>query len=222
MAVMTLAEKLNRLKNDYDPKRESAEKFLMSLVFANDENFDIKEKYGLTLRPKDWIILTIDTKELEKRLAQANSLGFGKAYEQNPSYLKQPVEDVTKRMSTLDALAIPYVDDQGRYQQVLFSKRVFDYITSRAKNNKPLLGEEKEELASDGPSVEEYAARLIEEFNLFNDSEEIKNKIKYLEISNESTASILFQVFRDYADNEEYLINKIDELINQYKKELGR
>ena len=220
MAEMTLVEKLDKV--NYNPNLGPAEKFLVSLDKANDENFAIKEKYGLVLRPKDWIILTIDPKELEKRLAQAKSLGFVKAYEQNPSFLKQKIEDVTKRMSTLDALGISYIDENGKYLQIVFSKRAFDYITSRAKNNRPLLGEEKEELASDGPSVRKYAERLIEEFNLLNNSEEIRNKVKYLEISQETPANILFQVFRGYADNEEYLLNKIDELIDQYKKELGR
>jgi hypothetical protein len=213
---MTLAEKYSRVKDDFDITKESPEKHLEALNLAYDENFDTKDEYGLKMRPKDWVALTIEPAEFKKTLAQGKALGFGEAYEQNPSFMKQNVEKVIKRISALDANHIPYINAKGKYQSTLFSERAFNYVLSQqSQESKPLLEESNNDLfSSNHHSITDYAERLIETFNLTPNAQAIYEKLASIQTTGKAPRDVLLEIFKEYADDEEYLETCIDEIIN--------
>jgi len=219
---MTLIEKYNRVKGDFDVTKESPEKYLKALDLAFDENFATKDEYGLKMRPKDWLALTMEPEEFKKTLAQGQALGFVEAYKQNPSFMKQDVEKVIKRISALDANHVPYVNEKGKYQSTLFSERAFNYIISKSsQETKPLLAESNNEIANNNASsIKDYAQRLIETFNLTTSSAAINEKIANVP-STSNDREILIEIFKQYVEDQEYLAKCVDEII-KFDKESKR
>jgi len=127
----------DELAKDIDLNREHPEKFVGSLQFAYPNNKGLLDTFNIRLkRASQWIVLTMEPALLEKALLRARDFGFLEAYQQNPSFIKQDVDLVIKRMSELDSLGIPYQNDAGKYQGYLFSSRGFDYVkNSFAREN---------------------------------------------------------------------------------------
>ena len=119
----------DELVKDIDLNREHPEKFVSSLQFAYPGNKGLLDTFNIRMkRPSQWIVLTIEPTLLEKALLRARDFGFLEAYQQNPSFIKQDVDLIIKRMSELDSLGIPYQNDAGKYQGYLFSSRGFNYV----------------------------------------------------------------------------------------------
>ena len=110
-------------KKGFDVEKEKPEKFLISLELAEPENRVLLSENGINLKPSEWIVLTIDPEILKKTVLRAKELGFLEAYQQPPSFLKQDVDAVIKRMAHLEHLGVPYKSEKVKYQSLLFSKR---------------------------------------------------------------------------------------------------
>ena len=103
-------------KKGFDVEKEKPEKFLISLELAEPENRVLLSENGINLKPSEWIVLTIEPEILKKTVLRAKELGFLEAYKQTPSFLKQDVDAIIKRMAHLEHLGIPYKNEKGKYQ----------------------------------------------------------------------------------------------------------
>lgn len=215
---MTTLELYEKLRNDYDPQKEHPEKFLHTLQFVESDNKDLLEQYGIKLKPSQWIVLAIEPELLNKTLVRAKELGFLEAYIQNPSYLKQDVDVVIKRIGELEHLGIPYKSEKGKYQSFLFSQRGYNYIVAQSKKKSNLETESVKNV-----ELEEYAKRVVETFALTNEAENIYKRLIEVEKEGLSDKETLMEVFKTYSDNIEYLSACIDDILASYREEkMGR
>ena len=104
-------------KSGFDVEKEHPEKFIVSLELANLENRNLLKEYNINLKPSDWIVLSIEPEILEKTILRARDLGFLEAYQQTPSFLKQDVDAVIKRILT--ALGYEVTLNDGVYHVVV-------------------------------------------------------------------------------------------------------
>lgn len=199
-------------KSGFDVEKEHPEKFIVSLELANLENRNLLKEYNINLKPSDWIVLSIEPEILEKTILRARDLGFLEAYQQTPSFLKQDVDAVIKRIAELDHLGVPYKSEKGKYQSFLFSKRGFDYVLSQVK------GEKKEDLVIENLELKELADRVMETFAMEDKKDEIYNKVALAEKEDLGLKDTLMAVFKGYSDNLEYLSDNIDEILASYNE----
>ncbi len=199
-------------KSGFDVEKEHPEKFIVSLELANLENRNLLKEYNINLKPSDWIVLSIEPEILEKTILRARDLGFLEAYQQTPSFLKQDVDAVIKRIAELDHLGVPYKSEKGKYQSFLFSKRGFDYVLSQVN------GEKKEDLVIENLELKELADRVMETFAMEDKKDEIYNKVALAEKESLGLKDTLMAVFKGYSDNLEYLSDNIDEILASYNE----
>ena len=199
-------------KSGFDVEKEHPEKFIVSLELANLENRNLLKEYNINLIPSDWIVLSIEPEILEKTILRARDLGFLEAYQQTPSFLKQDVDAVIKRIAELDHLGVPYKSEKGKYQSFLFSKRGFDYVLSQVN------GEKKEDLVIENLELKELADRVMETFAMEDKKDEIYNKVALAEKEGLGLKDTLMAVFKGYSDNLEYLSDNIDEILASYNE----
>jgi hypothetical protein len=199
-------------KSGFDVEKEHPEKFIVSLELANLENRNLLKEYNINLKPSDWIVLSIEPEILEKTILRARDLGFLEAYQQTPSFLKQDVDAVIKRIAELDHLGVPYKSEKGKYQSFLFSKRGFDYVLSQVN------GEKKEDLVIENLELKELADRVMETFAMEDKKDEIYNKVALAEKEGLGLKDTLMAVFKEYSDNLEYLSDNIDEILASYNE----
>ena len=199
-------------KSGFDVEKEHPEKFIVSLELANLENRNLLKEYNINLKPSDWIVLSIEPEILEKTILRARDLGFLEAYQQTPSFLKQDVDAVIKRIAELDHLGVPYKSEKGKYQSFLFSKRGFDYVLSQVN------GEKKEDLVIENLELKELADRVMETFAMEDKKNEIYNKVALAEKEGLGLKDTLMAVFKEYSDNLEYLSDNIDEILASYNE----
>jgi hypothetical protein len=204
-------------KNGFDLEKEHPEKFLISLELANDENRALLKEYGINLKPSDWIVLTIEPEILKKAILRAKDLGFLEAYIQTPSFLKQDVDKVIKRIGELEHLGIPYKSEKGKYQSYLFSERGYDYVlqsSGKALDTTPSVMDVE---------LKELADRVMETFAMEDKKNEVYEKLAKIEKEGHGIKDALMEAFKTYSDNLEYLASSIDEILEANKEvEKGR
>ena len=200
-----------------DVNKEHPEKFLPSLELVNDENIALLEEYGINLKPSDWIVLTEEPEILKKAVLRAKDLGFLEAYIQTPSFLKQDVDKVIKRIGEVEHLGIPYKSEKGKYQSFLFSERGYNYVLQSSGVIRDIT-----------PSVmdvelKELADRVMETFAMEDKRNEVYANLAKIEKEGLGIKESLMHAFKVYSDNLEYLSSSIDEIIEANKEiEKGR
>lgn len=204
-------------KKGFDVEKEKPEKFLISLELAEPENRVLLSENGINLKPSEWIVLTIDPEILKKTVLRAKELGFLEAYQQTPSFLKQDVDAVIKRMAHLEHLGVPYKSEKGKYQSFLFSKRGYEYVLSQTS------GVNKEVQGISDIELKELSDRVMETFAMEDKKNEIYEKLALVEKEGLSIKETLMKVFGSYSDNLDYLSENIDEILaNNQEVEKGR
>lgn len=204
-------------KKGFDVEKEKPEKFLISLELAEPENRVLLSENGINLKPSEWIVLTIDQEILKKTVLRAKELGFLEAYQQTPSFLKQDVDAVIKRMAHLEHLGVPYKSEKGKYQSFLFSKRGYEYVLSQTS------GVNKEVQGISDIELKELSDRVMETFAMEDKKNEIYEKLALAEKEGLSIKETLMKVFGSYSDNLDYLSENIDEILaNNQEVEKGR
>lgn len=204
-------------KKGFDVEKEKPEKFLISLELAEPENRVLLSENGINLKPSEWIVLTIDPEILKKTVLRAKELGFLEAYQQTPSFLKQDVDAVIKRMAHLEHLGVPYKSEKGKYQSFLFSKRGYEYVLSQTS------GMKKEVQGISDIELKELSDRVMETFAMEDKKNEIHEKLALAEKEGLSIKETLMKVFGSYSDNLDYLSENIDEILaNNKEVEKGR
>lgn len=204
-------------KKGFDVEKEKPEKFLISLELAEPENRVLLSENGINLKPSEWIVLTIDPEILKKTVLRAKELGFLEAYQQTPSFLKQDVDAVIKRMAHLEHLGVPYKSEKGKYQSFLFSKRGYEYVLSQTS------GMKKEVQGISDIELKELSDRVMETFAMEDKRNEIYEKLALAEKEGLSIKETLMKVFGSYSDNLDYLSENIDEILaNNKEVEKGR
>lgn len=200
-----------------DVNKEHPEKFLPSLELVNDENIALLEEYGINLKPSDWIVLTEDPEILKKAVLRAKDLGFLEAYIQTPSFLKQDVDKVIKRIGELEHLGIPYKSEKGKYQSFLFSERGYNYVLQSSgviRDTTPSVMDVE---------LKELADRVMETFAMEDKRNEVYANLAKIEKEGLGIKESLMHAFKVYSDNLEYLSSSIDEIIEANKEiEKGR
>lgn len=200
----------------FDVNKEHPEKFLISLELANDENRAFLKEYGINLKPSDWIVLTIEPEILKKAVLRAKDLGFLEAYIQSPSFLKQDVDKVIKRIGEIEHLGIPYKSEKGKYQSFLFSERGYNYVL---QNN----GKEVDKTPSVmDVELKELADRVMETFAMEDKKNEIYENLAEIEKQGLGIRESLIKTFKVYSDtdNLDYLASSIDEILEANKEEV--
>lgn len=204
-------------KKGFDVEKEKPEKFLISLELAEPENIDFLNDNGINLKPSEWIVLTIEPEILKKTVLRAKELGFLEAYQQTPSFLKQDVDAVIKRMAHLEHLGVPYKSEKGKYQSFLFSKRGYEYVLSQTS------GMNKETQVISDIELKELSDRVMETFAMEDKKNEIYEKLALVEKEGLSIKETLMKVFGAYNNNLDYLSENIDEILaNNNELEKGR
>lgn len=203
-----------RLINGVDINKEHPEKFIFSLELANVENIDMLEEYGINLKPSDWIVLSIEPETLKKAVLRAKDLGFLEAYTQTPSFLKQDVDKVIKRIGEVEHLGIPYKSEKGKYQSFLFSERGYNYVlqNSGASHDKTPSVMDAE--------LKDLADRVMETFAMEDKKNEIYESLAKLEKQGLGIRESLIEAFKAYSDNLDYLASSIDEILEANKEEV--
>lgn len=202
-------------KVGFDVSKEHPEKFLISLELANDDNRALLNEYGIILKPSDWIVLSIDPELLKKTVLRAKDLGFLEAYVQTPSFLKQDVDKVIKRIGELEHLGIPYKNSKGKYQSYLFSERGFNYVISTAGKAEVKFSSVKDF------ELKEMADRVMETFAMEDKKNEIYKNLSEIEKKGLGIKDALLETFKPFChDNLEYLESKIDEILEANKEEV--
>lgn len=197
-------------KSEIDQTKEHPEKFIVSLGLAYPENIEFLKnpEYAIKLSASDWIVLAIEPEILKKTILRAKDLGFLEAYQQNPSFLKQDVDKVIKRMGELEHLGIPYKSEKGKYQSFLFSERGFTYVINEVEKKSndltPKINDHE---------LKELADRVIETFAMENKKQEIYKSLEIAEKEGLGLKETLMKVFGTYSDNLDYLSSNIDEII---------
>jgi len=197
-------------KSEIDQTKEHPEKFIVSLGLAYPENIEFLKnpEYAIKLSASDWIVLAIEPEILKKTVLRAKDLGFLEAYQQNPSFLKQDVDKVIKRMGELEHLGIPYKSEKGKYQSFLFSERGFTYVINEVEKKSndltPRINDHE---------LKELADRVIETFAMENKKQEIYKSLEIAEKEGLGLKETLMKVFGTYSDNLDYLSSNIDEII---------
>ena len=197
-------------KSEIDQTKEHPEKFIVSLGLAYSENIEFLKnpEYAIKLSASDWIVLAIEPEILKKTVLRAKDLGFLEAYQQNPSFLKQDVDKVIKRMGELEHLGIPYKSEKGKYQSFLFSERGFTYVINEVEKKSndltPRINDHE---------LKELADRVIETFAMENKKQEIYKSLEIAEKEGLGLKETLMKVFGTYSDNLDYLSSNIDEII---------
>lgn len=204
-------------KKGFDVEKEKPEKFLISLELAEPENRVLLSENGINLKPSEWIVLTIEPEILKKTVLRAKELGFLEAYKQTPSFLKQDVDAIIKRMAHLEHFGIPYKNEKGKYQSFLFSKRGYEYVLSQTSEmTKEIKGISDIEL-------KELSDRVMETFAMEDKKNEIYEKLALVEKEGLSIKETLMKVFGEFSDNLDYLSENIDEILaNNKEEEKGR
>mgnify|MGYP004616649845 FL=1 len=204
-------------KKGFDVEKEKPEKFLISLELAEPENRVLLSDNGINLKPSEWIVLTIEPEILKKTVLRAKELGFLEAYQQTPSFLKQDVDAVIKRMAHLEHLGVPYKSEKGKYQSFLFSKRGYEYVLSQTS------GMNKETQVISDIELKELSDRVMETFAMEDKKNEIYEKLALVEKEGLSIKETLMKVFGAYNNNLDYLSENIDEILaNNNELEKGR
>ena len=204
-------------KKGFDVEKEKPEKFLISLELAEPENRVLLSENGINLKPSEWIVLTIDPEIFKKTVLRAKELGFLEAYQQTPSFLKQDVDAVIKRMAHLEHLGVPYKSEKGKYQSFLFSNRGYEYVLSQTS------GMKKEVQGISDIELKELSDRVMETFAMEDKKNEIYEKLALAEKEGLSIKETLMKVFGSYSDNLDYLSENIDEILaNNQEVEKGR
>ena len=204
-------------KKGFDVEKEKPEKFLISLELAEPENRVLLSENGINLKPSEWIVLTIEPEILKKTVLRAKELGFLEAYQQTPSFLKQDVDAVIKRMAHLEHLGVPYKSEKGKYQSFLFSNRGYEYVLSQTS------GMKKEVQGISDIELKELSDRVMETFAMEDKKNEIYEKLALAEKEGLSIKETLMKVFGSYSDNLDYLSENIDEILaNNQEVEKGR
>ncbi len=197
-------------KSEIEQTKEHPEKFIVSLGLAYPENIEFLKnpEYAIKLSASDWIVLAIEPEILKKTVLRAKDLGFLEAYQQNPSFLKQDVDKVIKRMGELEHLGIPYKSEKGKYQSFLFSERGFTYVINEVEKKSndltPRINDHE---------LKELADRVIETFAMENKKQEIYKSLEIAEKEGLGLKETLMKVFGTYSDNLDYLSSNIDEII---------
>ena len=191
-------------KVGFDVSKEHPEKFLISLELANDGNKELLKEYGINLKPSDWIVLSIEPEILKKAVLRAKDLGFLEAYIQTPSFLKQDVDKVIKRIGELEHLGIPYKSEKGKYQSFLFSERGYNYVLQNSSVTRDIT-----------PSVmdaelKDLADRVMETFAMEDKKNEVYENLAKTEKQGLGIKESLVEAFKAYSDNLEYLVSSID------------
>lgn len=197
-------------KSEIDQTKEHPEKFIVSLGLAYPENIEFLKnpEYAIKLSASDWIVLAIEPEILKKTVLRAKDLGFLEAYQQNPSFLKQDVDKVIKRMGELEHLGIPYKSEKGKYQSFLFSERGFTYVINEVEKKSNDLTSRINDY-----ELKELADRVIETFAMENKKQEIYKNLELVEKEGLGLKETLMKVFGTYSDNLDYLSSNIDEII---------
>ncbi len=198
------------------------EKHLGALIAADKTNLGTLKEYGIELLPSEWLVLSIEPEILTKTLLRGKDLGFLDAYIQNPTYLKQDVDAVIKRIGKLDSLGIEYKNAKGKYSSFLFSERGYNYVLSQNQNQKVEKSNNQTPSIND-IELKEFADRVMETFDLMSESSNIYLKLSNIEKEGLGIKETLLETFKSYSDNMEYLSSCIDEIIAEYREnEMGR
>ena len=205
-------------KSEIDQTKEHPEKFIVSLGLAYPENIEFLKnpEYAIKLSASDWIVLAIEPEILKKTVLRAKDLGFLEAYQQNPSFLKQDVDKVIKRIGELEHLGIPYRSEKGKYQSFLFSERGYNYVLQNS-------GKEVDKTPSViDAELKELADRVMETFAMEDKKNEIYENLAKIEKQGLGIRESLIKAFEVYNDsgNLDYLISSIDEILEANKEEV--
>ena len=114
------------LPNFNDKEKENVYKYSVSLSLANKQTYDLIKEKGIVLtKAKELKVLAIDPKTMLQALELAEKMDFLDAYKQDPTRLCQLVTNVIKRLAKLEAMGIPYKNEEGKFANFVFSERKF-------------------------------------------------------------------------------------------------
>lgn len=201
----------NKLIQGLDLNKEHPEKFIGTLLVADEANYKFLNEQAIRIKPNAWSVLSLPNMELQKRVLRAKELGFIDAYMQSAAFLKQDVDTVIKRMGQLEHLGIPYKNEKGKYLAYLFSERGYNYIV-----NEKTKGDIKS--GGDTPRIEnielkELADRVMETLVITN-SADVYQEIAELEKKSLKPKEILMEVFKKYDKDLNHLSEVIDDIIS--------
>ncbi len=210
-------ELYNKLKPNIDLNKEHPEKFLPSLVVADDTNIDLLADNGFKInKPSQFIVYDCDKEFLNKNITQSNALGLKDAYIQNPRHLTRSIDDISRKVSKFEAMGIPYKNEKGKYQSYLFSNRGSEYIIRQiSKDENKSKNEDNLEtsVTTDLDVVKEQALRIMEEFSLTDKKNEVDKRIDEIGNKGLSEKEILMEAFKNYAADLNFLSDKIDQIL---------
>lgn len=216
----SVKKEYDELIQGVDTKKEQPEKFIISLLNMYPENISLLKEYGIikvtegksNFHPSDWMVLSIEPEILKKAVLRAKDLGFLEAYQQTPSFLKQDVDKVIKRIAKLDSLNIKYINEKGKYLSFLFSERGFNYVLNQSENK---INSEVMDI-----ELKEYATRVIELLGIMDKKDEVYSSLAQVEKEGLEVKETLMKVFSKYESNTDYLRSSIDMIIMN-NKEVG-
>ncbi|MBE6141126.1 MAG: hypothetical protein E7172_06350 [Firmicutes bacterium] len=217
-------ELLKKINQTIDPKaKPHLEKFIVSLSLAYPENLKTLKNYDINItRGSQLKLLTIDPRTLLQALELSDKMGFIDAYKENPVRLCQAVSRVINRMAKCDANGVVYKDaESGKFGKFIFSERLFNdklnQLNVKVNNSNEVI----EETTIDIDKAKELALRVIEEFGLKSDQEEIFNRLEKVVSKGFSYKESLLEVFKVYGGDLAFLSSKIDEILS-FNEEMGR
>lgn len=210
-------ELYDKLKNNIDLNKEHPEKFLASLVVADESNVNLLHENDINVnKPSQFIVYDSESKDLEKNIKQSKALQLDGVYTQNPRNLTRGIDEISRRVSKFEALGIPYKNDKGKYQSYLFSNRGSEYIINQLdkEENHQTMPKVETNVAINVDDVKEQALRIMEEFSLIDKKDEIYQKIEKISTKDLSEKEILMEAFKNYAADLNFLSDKIDQILS--------
>lgn len=213
--------------NFKDRDKEQRDKFIYSWSLADPESLEVLNQYDVVLtRSSQGVVLTQEAMRLKQALELAEKMDFIGAYRDDPKRLTQPVTSIIKRMAKCDAMGAPYKNENGKFENFIFSSRGFNKKMIELGMNESSLEEEVEHDASldnDLSMVEECALRVLEQFAIVEQKDAIFARIHEIGGSGLSTKEILMEAFKICAGNTELLSDAIDEVLESMEvQSVGR
>ena len=127
------------------------------------------------------------------------------------------VNKYIEKVNIYETYDVTYKNEDGVYASFIFSQRAFDHIISQIDIKKNELDEEINVVSN----LDEHVMRLIEEFSLQNEKDNIFARLNDVSKSDLSEKEVLMEIFKKYVNNDELLASKID-IILELNKDLER
>ena len=198
-----------------DLTKTPAEKFAVSLANSYPEDKEILKEYEIEIKkPCQWIVLTINPELLKNILQKAKDLEYIDGYKQNPRRICYNNQKLWEHIKDCEANSLPYVDTNGKYQSWIFGNRPFDYVASQLIKKDVSKSSEEQTPSVDYEEAKEYAKRVMEIFALESEAPKIYTRLGDLINTDYDIKSILMELFKEYANNLDYLSTTIDEILN--------